>query len=251
MKLKLDDAGHVVVQDGKPVYVYEDGKESPFDAAATLQTISRINSEAKSHRERAEVAEKSLKAFSGITDPAAAIRALETVSNLDLKKLVDAGEVEKVKSEISKAFEAKISELSTEKDKLEKQLVGEIIGGSFSRSKFIAEKLSIPVDMVQSKFGSNFKLENGQVVSYDHSGNKIYSRERPGESANFDEAMAILVDSYSHRDSILKGSGSSGGGARNSQTQPGGVKTVTREVFGSMGAEERSSFLKEKGVVTD
>ena len=90
MKLKLDDAGHVVVQDGKPVYVYEDGKESPFDAAATLQTISRLNSEAKSHRERAEVAEKSLKAFSGITDPAAAIRALETVSNLDLKKLVDA-----------------------------------------------------------------------------------------------------------------------------------------------------------------
>ena len=147
MKLKLDDAGHVVAQDGKPVYVYEDGKESPFDAAATLQTISRLNSEAKSHRERAEVAEKSLKAFSGITDPAAAIRALETVSNLDLKKLVDAGEVEKVKSEISKAFEAKISELSTEKDKLEKQLVGEIIGGSFSRSKFIAEKLSIPVEI--------------------------------------------------------------------------------------------------------
>lgn len=28
MKLKLDDQGHVVVQDGKPVYVHDDGKES-------------------------------------------------------------------------------------------------------------------------------------------------------------------------------------------------------------------------------
>ena len=27
MKLKLDENGHVVVQDGKPVYVHDDGKE--------------------------------------------------------------------------------------------------------------------------------------------------------------------------------------------------------------------------------
>lgn len=27
MKLKLDENGNVVVQDGKPVYVYDDGKE--------------------------------------------------------------------------------------------------------------------------------------------------------------------------------------------------------------------------------
>ncbi|MDD1016905.1 hypothetical protein [Pseudomonas rubra] len=28
MKLKLDDQGHVVVQDGKPVYVHDDGKDT-------------------------------------------------------------------------------------------------------------------------------------------------------------------------------------------------------------------------------
>lgn len=32
MKLKLDENGYVVVQDGKPVYVHDDGKEVAFDA---------------------------------------------------------------------------------------------------------------------------------------------------------------------------------------------------------------------------
>jgi uncharacterized protein with von Willebrand factor type A (vWA) domain len=31
MKLKLDEAGHVVVSDGKPVYLADDGKEIVFD----------------------------------------------------------------------------------------------------------------------------------------------------------------------------------------------------------------------------
>ena len=41
MKLKLDENGHVVVSDGKPVYVHEDGKEIPFDAPAAMQKIQR------------------------------------------------------------------------------------------------------------------------------------------------------------------------------------------------------------------
>ncbi|MBK6435180.1 MAG: hypothetical protein IPF83_04385 [Rhodanobacteraceae bacterium] len=29
MKLKLDDQGHAVLQNGMPVYIHDDGKESP------------------------------------------------------------------------------------------------------------------------------------------------------------------------------------------------------------------------------
>ena len=36
MKLKLDANGHVVVENGMPVYVHDDGKEIPFDASAAL-----------------------------------------------------------------------------------------------------------------------------------------------------------------------------------------------------------------------
>ena len=83
MKLKLDDQGHAVLQDGKPVYVKEDGTEVAFDALGTTQAITRLNAEAKSHRERAETAEKSLKGFEGITDPAKALEALVAIAQLD------------------------------------------------------------------------------------------------------------------------------------------------------------------------
>jgi len=99
VKLKLDDAGAVVLADGKPIYIHDDGKELPFDAAATISTISRLNGEAKGHREAKERAESALKAFEGLDDPVAARKAVEIVANLDAKKLVDAGEIEKVKAE--------------------------------------------------------------------------------------------------------------------------------------------------------
>lgn len=57
MKLKLDENGHVVVSDGKPVYVNDEGKDIAFDVSGTVATIARLNGEAKSHRERAETAE--------------------------------------------------------------------------------------------------------------------------------------------------------------------------------------------------
>lgn len=252
MKLKIDEAGHAVLQDGKPVYVHDDGKESPFDAAATVQTITRLNHEAKSHRERAEAAEKALKPFEGITDPSAAIKALETVANLDHKKLVDAGEVEKVKSEISKAFETKLTEATGKVTALEQQLYGEKIGGSFARSKLIADKLVIPSDLVQARFGQAFKVEDGKIVAYDHTGNKIFSRSRPGELADFDEALETLIENYPHKESILKGSGASGGGAsNNSNAGSFGGKTIQRSAFTSLAPDKQMSFIKEGGVVTD
>lgn len=214
MKLKLDENGNAVLQDGKPVYVHDDGKEVAFDAPGTVATITRLNSEAKGHRERAENAEKAVKAFEGIDDPAAAKKALATVANLDAKTLVDAGEIETVKTEISKAFQLQLDEVTSKAQTLEQQLYAEKIGGSFSRSKFIADKLAVPADMVQATFGQNLKVEDGKVVAYDAQGQKIFSRARPGELADFDEAIETLVSQYPHRDHILKSSDANGGGAQ-------------------------------------
>ena len=110
LKLKLDDTGHAVVQDGKPVYVNEDGKEIPYDVNQANNKISELCKEAKTHREAKEAAEQKLRQFDGIEDPEAARKAIETCNNLDSKKLIDAGEVERVKAEINKAANAKIEE---------------------------------------------------------------------------------------------------------------------------------------------
>lgn len=217
MKLKTDDQGHVVVQDGKPVYVKDDGSELAFDVVGTTQTITRLNAEAKSHRERAETAEKSLKGFEGIADPAEALKALQLVANLDAKKLVDAGEIEKVKAEIGKAFQTQLDEAKGHSSKLEQQLYAEMIGGSFARSKFAMDKLAIPPDLVQAYFGKAFAIEEGKVVAKDANGNKLFSAANPGELAGFDEALEMLVNQYPGKDHILKGSGASGSGAQGSQ----------------------------------
>lgn len=250
MKLKLDDKGAVVVSDGKPVYVKDDGSEIAFDVVGTTATIARLNAEAKTHREAKEAAEKSLKAFEGITDPVAAIKALETVSSLDAKKLIDAGEVEKVKSEISKAFETKLTEATGKAQALEQQLYAEKVGGAFARSKFIADKLAIPPDMVEARFGKNFAIEDGKIVAKDQNGNKLYSAANPGELANPDEALEMLVNAYPYKDSILKGSGASGSGAGPSNQGAGGKKTITRAQFEALGPTEKITVARD-ATITD
>lgn len=251
MKLKLDEQGHAVLQDGKPVYVYDDGREVAFDAPATVGTITRLNSEAKTHREGKEAAEKALKAFEGIEDGAAAKKALELVANLDAKKLVDAGEIEKVKGEISKVYQSQLDEANTKLSTFEKQLYEEKIGGAFSRSKLIADKLAIPADLVQARFGNAFKIEDGKTVAYDHHGNKIYSRVRPGEIADFDEALESLVDQYPHRDSILKSSGQSGSGATGGSGGQSGKKTLSRSQFEALDPAAKHAHATSGGEITD
>ncbi len=251
MRLKLDDAGHVVVSDGKPVYVGDDGKDIAFDAPATIATISRLNGEAKGHREAKEAAEAKLKGFEGIDDPVAARKALETVKNLDDKRLVDAGEVEKVKAEAIKAVEEKYKPVVAENESLKGALHGEKIGGSFARSKFISEKIAVPADIVEARFGKNFKLEDGKVVAYDAAGNKLYSKASPGEPAGFDEALELLVDGYAYKDQILKGTGGSGSGKTPGQGGNNGAKTMTREAFDKLDAGDRMKVMREGTTLVD
>ena len=242
MKLKFDEQGHVVVQDGKPVYVHDDGKEVPFDAPQALAKIGNLNAEAKQHREAKGAAEAKLKAFEGIDDAVAAKKALETVKNLDDKKLIDAGEAEKVKAEAIKVYEEKLATAEAATAKVQAQFHSELIGGSFARSKVIADKLAIPADVAQAFFGKHFGIsEDGKVVAKDANGNEIYSRVRAGEKADFDEALETLIDAYPNKDSILKGSGASGAGST-----PSGQGGAPKSLADCKTDAERIAYLQSK-----
>lgn len=250
MKVKtveVDGQSYAVLQDGKPVYIHDDGKEVAFDAAATVNTISRLNAEAKSHRERAEAAEKTVKAYDGIADPAEARKALEVVKNLDAKKLVDAGEIEKVKAEIGKAYQEKLDAAEKRAMDIETRFYESEIGGAFARSGLITgekAKLILPPEVARATFGKQFKIEEGKIVGYDANGQKIYSRERPGELASFDEALDHIVESSPFKDSILKSSGASGGGAPPNGGQGGGGKQPKGNIGGDR--KERVDALKQR-----
>ncbi len=243
--VEVDGKTYAEVQDGKPVYTDDAGKTVAFDAPGTAATITRLNAEAKSHRTRAEAAEGSLKAFEGIEDPAAALKALATMKGLDAKALIDAGKADEMRAAAIKAVEDKYAPVLAERDGLQGQLRQERIGGSFARSKYIAEKLAVPVDFVEARFGGNFSLEDGKMVAKDSTGNPIYSKARPGEIAGFDEAMEILVDAYPHRDSILKGTGSQGGGARPGNPGGTGAKTMSRAQYDAMAPKDRTAKMRD------
>ncbi|OUD18440.1 hypothetical protein BVA22_03135 [Escherichia coli M4] len=170
---------------GLPVYVHDDGKEIGFDAPLATKKITELNGEAKNHRLAKEAAEEKLAKFAAIEDPKKAIEALEMLSKIDQKKLLDAGQVDQVKAEITKNFQQQLDEEKQRSQMLEKQLYDSMIGGSFAGSKYIADKIAIPADLLQARFGQAFKVEEGRIVAYDASGNKIYSRAKPGELEGF------------------------------------------------------------------
>lgn len=238
--IEVDGKTYALVQDGKPLFKDDKGADIAFDAPGTVATISRLNNEAKTHRQAKEAAESALKAFEGIDDADAARKALETVAGLDSKSLLDAGKVDEIKKGVEAAVEAKYQniikakdgELKTvtgERDTLAGDLDREVIGGAFARSAFLTEKTILTPDIAEAYFGRHFKREDGKLVAYDGNGTKIYSRANPAEPASPDEALEVLVGVYPRKDNILKGSGHSGGGAQPSGG--GGAKTISRGEF--------------------
>lgn len=253
MQLKtvtIDGKTFAEVQDGKPVYTDAEGKAVAFDAPGTVQTISRLNGEAKSHRERAEKAELGLKTYEGL-DPAAARAAMDKLSKIDAKKLVEAGDMDAAIKAAVRPFEEKIAAYEKTTSTLNSSLTRAMIGSAFGQSKFAAEKLTpAGVDLIRTMFGDRLKVENDRVVAYAEDGQKLYSKSRPGELADFDEAVERFVDAYPFKEHILRASGGNGGGAR-----PGGAggegKTKTASEFNALGAKDRADFMAKGGKLID
>ena len=249
---KLDPVTNApVMNNGNPVFINADGTEGVID----MSTISRLNAEAKQNRERAEKAEAIAKAFEGV-DPAAAKKALETVKNIDQKRLIDAGEVEKVRKEIEAGYATQMTELKTANQTLEQQLHSTIKDNAFATSAFIKEKIAVPADLIKSTFANNFKYEEGKLVPYDTNGQKIFSKKRLGEIADFDEGFETLINGYAHKDSILKGTNNGGSGNNgNGGNGNGGMKTLNRAQFATLTPGEQAQHAKlvqeGKGAIVD
>jgi hypothetical protein len=110
--------------------------------------------------------------------------------------------------------------------------------------------MAVPADIIQARFGSAFRVEDGKIVAKDAAGNNIFSRARPGELADFDEALETLVEQYPYRDHILKGSGATGGGA-SGNGGGAGSKSITRAAFDAMAPAARAEHVRGGGAVTD
>jgi len=238
-KLKTDDNGNPIFQEGKPVYLDPEGKELALDPVGMYQKIIDLGRENKKHRERAKEFENKLKLFDGIEDlqewKTEAEKALETVKNFNEKDWLKAEKVEKMKADMKKAFEEQEEKLKNQflqeiqnlqgtigvKDQQIRELM---VSNRFATSPLFSgpdPKTILPPEIAETYFGRYFKVEEDdktgklKLVAYYPNGDPIYSRTNPGELADFDEAVQALLDQYPGKEKLLRttsgGSGAAGG----------------------------------------
>jgi len=227
MPYKTDENGVIVSKDGLPVFVNEDGSETAINFESLRSELMSTRSEAKSKKEKIREYAEKLKTYEGL-DPEKAKKAIELMSNMDQKKLIEAGDMdaairqalENAESKhkgVIEGYEKKTAELSaglTERDQAINSLM---ITNQLSNSQYLNHNTNTTPDVRQAILGKNFKverLENGtfRAVAYDDNGEPIYSPNEPGRLANPEEAIQLLWNRYPNKDVYAK-SASSGSGS--------------------------------------
>lgn len=239
---KMDGDKIDVDANGDPIWIDINGKETSIQH----DTLSRTRLEAKQHREAKETAEAALAKYKDI-DPDTARKAIETVANIDAKKLIDAGEVEKVKEDIKRQFEQQLGEKDTALTSAQQRIDSMLIDGVFKGNDFIAERVAMPRDFFEAAMRSNFKVEEGKVVAYDKNGNRLMSKKVPGDYADTNEALELLVEMHPQKDTILKapeggGTGNGGGGGNR-----GTGRRMTRNDFEKLPAHQQAEAAASMG----
>jgi hypothetical protein len=250
------DGSTVKLRNGKLVFIGDDNKEeevSPDEIYSGRSRLAAVNSEAANHRREAQTAKDALKQFTdaGITDAKKAADAIALVEKLDQKKLIDAGEVDKVRESIKQTYEGQTATERQRADAAEARVKTMILNSTFERSPYVKDNIAIPVDIFQSTFGKYFEVDNdGKITAKDASGNPILTRDPNalGNPAPFEEAVKSLVEGYGQKDAILrgndnKGSGNGGGGG----STPRG-RVMRRAEFDQLDAAAKHKIATEQTI---
>ena len=246
MKLKTDENGQAIIRDGKPVYD-RDGQEVVLDAAELFSKIGQLNQESAGRRHKEQELSEKLKQYEAIGDVTEALKAIETVKNLSDKKLIDAGEVEKVKAEMAKTFETSKAEFETKLKAKEKQLESFFRREAFSKSAVIKQTIfSDTPEFAEKLLGDYFKGEltdDGYKFSAHVNGQKLMSASNPFNPASFDEALQVIINQHPRKDYILR-AGSAGSGGIGSQ---GNGSTAGSKKVSDMTEDEKLSYISKHG----
>lgn len=243
---KAAEKSIVVVDDtGNPIWVHEnDGKEVGVDAKHYFTKIPQMIEEARALKQGKKIAEDQLAtikaSFEGIDDPEKAREALKLIETLDQKKMIDAKKVDELKAALKSEYDKALEKERGDKDKIIKDLQDKsalqakhisklTISNAFKGSPVLngdTKKVILPVEVSEKYWAEFFKPTevNGELLPVGYIGeNPIYSKERPGELASFDEAISIIINEHCpFKETILKGNQNSGGGAQGGGSGDGG-----------------------------
>lgn len=269
-KLKLDEDGHVVLQDGKPVYTDKDGNDIPVDVPQMYQKVLDLGKENKEVREKNKTLSGTLSIFEGIDDLAdyktRADSALETVENFNEKDWLKVDKVETLKRQMKDAHDAEVKNLKdalATKDteyggvleKKDGQIRNLLISANFARSPLFsgdAPKTMLPPEIAETYFGRNFKVEESEggelvVRAYFSNGDPVYSRKNPGEPADFEEGIQAIFDAYPGKDKLLRtNSGGGGQGGDGDQTKGDELSKLKKQYSDAQAAGDVTTMTSLK-----
>lgn len=250
-KLKTTEEGAPVVTDeGKIVYINPDGEELPLDPPQMYEKIQTLGKNNQKDREKYQQMRDTLAIFDGIDDlpkwKEDALKAMEAVANFNEKDWLKADKVDALKKEITAAYEDKLKARDVayaEKEAAKDQVIGKkdaqirqlLVSNKFAVSEYFngsKSKTLLPPDLAESYFGKHFRVEESEdgtlsIKAYNSSGDPILSKVNPGEPAPFEEAIGLIVDSYPHKNQILRASKPGSGGAGGDGDGSGGGDTLT------------------------
>lgn len=249
LELKFDEEGKVVVaeKDGvkMPVYIDTDNPEGEgieVDVPNLFTRITEVSGEAKKYRKEKSALKEKFKVFDEIEDLDAWLeesnKARETVKNFDDKQLVDANKVDEIKKQIKEVHAEEIlnvhnsyKQAITDKDSIiqskDATIYNLMVSSKFAQSKYFSGEKPVtllPPEIGETYFGKHFKVEEDEkgvlrTNGYNSSGKQILSKKNPGDPADFDECMEVILNEYPKKDSIIRstgaGSGAGGGDGSN------------------------------------
>jgi hypothetical protein len=267
LSLKLDDKGHAVLDDGKPVYVDQEGNDVPLDATALYVKIAELSTEAKNHRKAKADLKTELDGIRGIFEGVEDIsewkkiadKNAQTVENFSQKDLVESKKVEEIKKAQQAAFDAekdnllrsfseKENEFQTTLSTKDSIIYNLTVSSEFARSPWFTgdnSKTILTPEIAQSYFGGFFKVEEDgkhpdgtpktRVTGY-VGDNPIYTKKplKAGELADFDEAMGVIIENYPMKDRILRSSGGGSGAGGGAGGGGGGGKGTLEAKYAEM-----------------
>lgn len=270
MKLVTDENGNAVLENGHPVYEYEDGTKSPLDAKATIDSLNKkignLEERETRHNEKTKELKTKLKEFEGI-DPEQAKKNAEKLQAIKDKDLLDKSGVEALKKEWSEQLVAihkeekdnLLSSFNKEKEEWEKQQSGLnnlifdlAVKNKFANNEHFAgtkpKTIYTPED-ASMIFGHHFQVEIGnehpggyKIIAKGPDGKPLLSKEKQGDYADFDEAIKILVGEKCKTHNIMRPGKFGGPGSAHNLDSNGGpsdskdkIKAGLKKKFGSSG----------------
>jgi hypothetical protein len=254
LEMKVDPESKApVIQDGKILYIDLDdnNRELPLDPVQLYTKVADLGKENQNHRTKLQETVELYSPFKDIEDLTAwkseADKALETVANFNDKDWMKADKVEKLKAEMNAAWEDKlklkdqgIAELKSNHEQEINRLNGQIrelmVSNKFSQSKYFGPDsiTGMLPEVGEAYFGKSFKVEvddKGRPVTrgYYDNGDMVTSKLNPGEPADFEEAIGLIIDAHPKKNSFIKASsGGSGAGGGSGDGAGGGADELSQ-----------------------